>query len=230
MRRSRSKCLGGPAFGLACGIISVFVLNRINSELEIEITFTFALAYLIFYVSDVELGISAVLAVVFMGLYMSKYKYCISSNVQPAMASAWRIATHFINILIFTVTGIILARLFIGTATDISAKDFGFSVVLYIMIHVGRLVTVIVLYPLMKCSGVHLSWKDCVILTWSGLRGSMSLILVLIVSLDTEIETITRHRFLFHISMIVLLTLIINGTSSKYLVKILGLHHGNSIE
>ncbi|CAF1096459.1 unnamed protein product [Adineta ricciae] len=78
----------------------------------------------------------------------------------------------------------------------------------------------------MKCSGVHLSWKDCVILTLSGLRGSMSLILVLIVSLDIEIETITRHRFLFHISMIVLLTLIINGTSSKYLVKILGLHHG----
>ncbi|CAF1334918.1 unnamed protein product [Adineta ricciae] len=218
--------IGGPAFGLACGIISVFVLNRINNELEIEIAFTFALAYLIFYVSDVELGVSAVLAVVFMGLYMSKYKYCISSNVQPAMASAWRVVTYFINVLIFTVTGIILARLFIGTATDISAKDFGFSVVLYIMIHVGRLVTVIILYPLMKCSGVHLSWKDCVILTWSGLRGSMSLILVLIVSLDTEIETITRHRFLFHISMIVLLTLIINGTSSKYLVKILGLHHG----
>ncbi|CAF1118123.1 unnamed protein product [Adineta ricciae] len=167
-----------------------------------------------FFKTNIQLPFTVV---VFMGLYMSKYKYCISSNVQPAMASTWRIATHFINILIFTITGIILARLFIDTATDISAKDFGFSVVLYIMIHVGRLVTVIILYPLMMCSRVHLSWK--------GLRGSMSIILVLIVSLDTELETITHHRFLFHISMIVLLTLIINGTSSKYSVKILGLHH-----
>ncbi|CAF1492651.1 unnamed protein product [Adineta steineri] len=218
--------IGGPAFGIACGIISVFILNRINNELEIEITFTFGLAYLIFYIADVELGVSAVLALVAMGLYMSKYKYCISSNVQPAMASAWKIVTYFINILIFIVTGIILAKSFIGTATNISAKDFGFSIVLYIIIHIGRALTVIILYPLIKCFGVHLSWKDCIILIWSGLRGSMALILVLIVSLDTGIDTITRHRFLFHVSMIVLLTLVINGTSSKFLVKLLGLHHG----
>jgi hypothetical protein len=201
-------------------------LNRINNELEVEITFTFGLAYLIFYVADVELGVSAVLALVTMGLYMSKYKYCISSNVQPSMASAWRITTYFINILIFTVTGLILARSFIGTATSISAKDFGFSIVLYIMIHIGRILTIVILYPLIKCTGVYLSWKDCIILAWSGLRGSMSLILVLIVSLDTKIDLVTRDRFLFHVSMIVLLTLIINGTSSKFLVKLLGLHHG----
>ncbi|CAF3982414.1 unnamed protein product [Rotaria sp. Silwood2] len=206
--------IGGPAFGLACGIISVIVLNRINNELEIEITFTFGLAYLIFYIADVELGVSAVLALVAMGLYMSKYKYCISNNVQSSMTSAWRLATYFINILIFTITGLILARSFIGTATTITARDFGFSIVLYIMIHIGRILTVGILYPLIKCTGVHLSWKDCIILIWSGLRGSMALILVLIVSLDTNIDAVIRDRFLFHVSMIVLLTLVINGTSS----------------
>ncbi|CAF4596687.1 unnamed protein product, partial [Rotaria sp. Silwood2] len=159
----------GPAFGLACGIISVIVLNRINNELEIEITFTFGLAYLIFYIADVELGVSAVLALVAMGLYMSKYKYCISNNVQSSMTSAWRLATYFINILIFTITGLILARSFIGTATTITARDFGFSIVLYIMIHIGRILTVGILYPLIKCTGVHLSWKDCIILIWSEL-------------------------------------------------------------
>ncbi|CAF1413597.1 unnamed protein product, partial [Adineta steineri] len=218
--------IGGPAFGLVCGIISVFVLNQINNELEVEITITFGLAYLIFYIADVEIGVSAVLALVAMGLYMSKYKYCISSNVQPVMASVWRITTYFINILIFTVTGIILAKSFIGTASSITSKDFGYSIILYIIIHIGRIVLIIVLYPLIKCTGVHLSWKECIILAWSGLRGSMALILVLIVSLDTKIDLITRDRFLFHVSMIVLLTLIINGTSSKFLVRILGLHHG----
>ncbi|CAF1048352.1 unnamed protein product [Rotaria sordida] len=218
--------IGGPAFGLACGIISVIILNGINNELEVEITFTFALAYLIFYIADVELGVSAVLALVAMGLYMSKYKYCISNNVQSSMASAWRLATYFINILIFTITGLILARSFIGTATTITAKDFGFSIVLYIIIHIGRMLTVGILYPLIKCTGVHLSWKDCIILVCSGLRGSMALILVLIVSLDKNIDIVIRDRFLFHVSMIVLLTLVINGTGSKFLVKILGLHHG----
>lgn len=211
---------------MACGIIGVFILNHINNELEVEITFTFGIAYLVFYVADVELGVSAVLALVAMGLYMSKYKYCISNNVQAPMASVWRLATYFINILIFTVTGIILVRAFIGTTNTISARDFGFSIVLYIIIHIGRLLTVVILYPLIKCTGVYLSWKECVILTWSGLRGSMALILVLIVTLDTNIDIATRDRFLFHVSMIVLLTLVLNGTSCKFLVKILGLHHG----
>ena len=217
---------GGPAFGFACGLICVMVLNRINNELEVEITFTFGLAYLVFYVADVELGVSAVLALVVMGLYMAKHKYCISSNVQLPMASAWRIATYLINILIFTITGLILARSLFGASPSISSRDFGFSIVLYLMIHLGRVLMIIILYPLIRWSGLNPSWKDCIILVWSGLRGSMSLILVLIVYADSRIDSVTRDQFLFHVSMIVLLTLVINGTSSKFLVKLLGLHQG----
>ena len=201
-------------------------MNRINNQLEVEITFTFGLAYLVFYIADVELGVSAVLAIVAMGLYMSKYKYCISSNVQPALNSVWRIAAYFVNILVFTITGIILAKSFVGTGTSITGKDFGYSIVLYIIIHIGRVLTVTILYPAIKFTGVQLTWKDCVILSWSGLRGSMALILVLIVRLDTRIDVDVRERCFFHVSMIVLLTLIINGTSSKFLVRFLGLHYG----
>jgi NhaP-type Na+/H+ or K+/H+ antiporter len=218
--------LGGPAFGLACGYICVMILNRINNELEVEIAFTFAIAYLVFFVADVELGVSAVLALVTMGLYMAKHKYCISSNVQLPMASAWRIATYLINIMIFTVTGIILAKSLVGASTNIIAQDFGFSIILYVVIHIGRALTIAILYPLIRQTGVRISWKDCLILMWSGLRGSMALILVLIVDLDSRIDSVTRNHFLFHVSMIALFTLIINGTSSKYLVKFLGLKQG----
>jgi NhaP-type Na+/H+ or K+/H+ antiporter len=202
------------------------ILNRINNEVEVEIAFTFAIAYMVFFVADVELEVSAVLALVTMGLYMAKHKYCISSNVKHSMASTWRIATYLINIMIFTVTGIILAKSFIGTATTIIAQDVALSIILYITIHIGRALTVIILYPLMRRNGVYLSWKDCLILIWSGLRGSMALILVLIVDLDSRIDSITRNHFLFHVSMIVLFTLIINGTSSKFLVKFLDLQQG----
>ena len=204
----------------------MIVFNRINNEAEVEIISTFGLAYLIFYVADAELGVSAILALVTMGLYLSKYKYCITHSVQFLMASAWRITTFFSNILVFTLTGLILARSFIGIATPISARDFGFSIVLYIIIHIARAVTVFVLYPLMKCTGVYLSWKACSVLIWGGLRGSMSLILVLIITLNDNIDVGIRDRFLFHVSMIVLLTLVINGTSSKFLVNTLGLHRG----
>jgi NhaP-type Na+/H+ or K+/H+ antiporter len=221
--------LGGPAFGIACGIVTVLVFNLVHNELEVEIISTFGLAYLVFYVADVELGVSAVLALVVMGLFMAKHKYCISSHVHVPMANTWRIIVEFANILIFIITGIILAQSLIGTKATIAARDIGLSILLYVALHVGRLLSVLVLYPFIRWSGVRLSWREHLVLIWSGLRGSMSVILALMVDSEDRIDIETRHRFLFHICMITLLTLIINGTSSKFLVRLLGLDHGTYI-
>ncbi|CAF1347311.1 unnamed protein product, partial [Rotaria sordida] len=69
------------------------------------------------------------------------------------------------------ITGIILAQTLVGTKVTIVALDFAFSIILYIALHVGRLLSVIILYPFINWSGVRLSWKEYTILTWSGLRG-----------------------------------------------------------
>lgn len=203
----------------------MFVFNLIHNELKVEIISTFGLAYLVFYVADVELGVSAVLAVVAMGIFMAKHKYCVSSHVQMPLIHTWSIIIDVANILIFFITGILLAHSLIGTKATITGHDFLFSIVLYIALHVGRL-SCIVLYPLIRLSGVHLSWKECTVLIWSGLRGSMSVVLALIIDSDSRIDVKTRDRFLFHICMMSLLTLIINGSSSKFVVKFLGLNHG----
>ncbi|CAF4960321.1 unnamed protein product [Rotaria sp. Silwood1] len=164
--------IGGPTFGIACGIIAVIVLNMVHNELEVEIISTFGLAYLIFYVADVELRVSAVLALVVMGLFMAKHKYCISSHVQLPMVNTWRIIIDFANILIFIITGVILAHSLIGTKATIITRDFGLSILLYIALHLGRLLSVIVLHPFIRWSGVRLSRKESMVLIWSGLRGT----------------------------------------------------------
>lgn len=201
--------------------------NLVHNELEVEIISTFGLAYLVFYIADVELGVSAVLALVVMGLFMAKNKYCISSHVQISMSNTWRIVIDFANILIFIITGIILAHSLIGTKTTIVVRDFGYSILLYIIIHLGRTLSVLIFYPLMRLSGVRFSWKEYLVLIWSGLRGSMSVILALMIDSDDRIDVETRHRYLFHICMITLLTLIINGTSSKFLVRLLHLNNSS---
>ena len=198
----------------------------INNDLEVEIIATFGLAYLLFYIADVELTVSGVLAVAVVGLYMAKHKYCISSHVQLPITSTWRIMIYFIKILIFIITGIILAEFLVGTQTHITGRDFGFSIVLYIFLHLARLLAVACLYPFMHWSGIYFSWKEYLVLTWSGLRSSMAVILALIIKSESHIDEITRNRFLFHICMIVLFTLTINGTSSKFVVRLLGLNQG----
>jgi len=57
---------------------------------------------------------------------MSKYNYFIGNNIQSSLENAWKMTPYFINILIFTVTGLILARSFI--CSSIISRNFGFVV------------------------------------------------------------------------------------------------------
>ena len=157
---------------------------------------------------------------------MAKHKYCISSRVQLPIASTWRIIVYFANILVFLITGVILAHVLISQRANITGRDLGFSFILYVVMHVGRLFSILSMYPFIRWHGVRLSWKEYAILTWSGLRGSMSVILGLIVDSDDRIDIATRDRFIFHICMMALLTLVINGTSTKFIISYLGLDKG----
>eukprot|EP00954_Amorphochlora_amoebiformis_P005269 415819-Amorphochlora_amoeboformis.AAC.2 len=77
--------LGGVSFGLAAGFITVcWIANSINQP-TIETSITLASAYFTFWVSeseDVGAHVSGVLAVVTLGLVMSKYKSYISIGVK----------------------------------------------------------------------------------------------------------------------------------------------------
>ena len=63
-----------------------------------------------------------------------------------------------------------------------SASDWGYLILLYLFVQLSRAVVVIVLFPGLALSGYGLSWKEAVILVWSGLRGAVALTLALTVS------------------------------------------------
>ena len=56
---------------------------------------------------------------------------------------------------------------------------------------------------------------------YGGLRGSIALALALMVNNDMNIDIIIRERFLFFTGGIVLLTILINGSTIKYLIHYL---------
>ncbi|CAF1215389.1 unnamed protein product [Didymodactylos carnosus] len=208
------------------GIATVWCLNHIGNQLEIEISLTFALTYIIFYVGDTKLGLSGILTICVFGIYLSKHKYSISYNLQQQLQSIWKLIVYFINICVFTIIGFILAKTFFySTVSQITSIDFGYSILLYLIIQFIRLITIVILYPLIRLSGVKLTLNEYFMLVWSGLRGIISLIGVLLVYLENTDDSYCQ-KILFHVSIIVLLTLCINGITSKYLVKyLLKLNH-----
>jgi len=68
-----------------------------------------------------------------------------------------------------------------------------------------------------------------VLLSYSGLRGAVGLCLALIVKFNKKIDIKIRDQIMFFTCGIVLLTLIINGTTTGILIRKLGISKENEM-
>ena len=82
---------------------------------------------------------------------------------------------------------------------------------------------IMLFYPAMKRLGYGLSKRESVILTWGGLRGALGMTLALMVSYTPGIPEDIRRQVLFLTAGIVTLTLSINATTMRWLLRRLGL-------
>ena len=219
--------LGGPAFGLLFGLATVLVLETfIFRDAELEITLTIAAVYVCFWVADSPLSVSAVLAIVVLGLVMSKNRYSITPSVQPALRAVWDVLIFFTNILIFVLSGLIIADKLFGETQFIRGVDVGWLFLLYVLLHVVRFLSIVLFLPLFHRTNVHLTMREVLMVSWSGMRGGVSLILALITYLQPAYDEAFRSRLTFLVCGIVLLTLVVNGMTSRYVLQYLKLNKG----
>lgn len=85
-------------------------------------------------------------------------------------------------------------------------------------------------WPVIRMSGYGLDFKEMIVLGYSGLRGALALILALIISVDQRISYNVSDYILFHTCGISLLTIIINGNTTGFLIKTLGLQQAQPLE
>ena len=102
-----------------------------------------------------------------------------------------------------------------------------YALLLYVVVHVVRIIVVTSLTPVLKAQGYGLSLDRGILIVWGGLRGAVSLALALSVTLDPIIsshDSKVAGLIFFHTSTIVMMTLLVNATSVRRLVEALGLH------
>ena len=73
--------LGGPLFGYVMARISILWLSYVYNDAVVEITITLASTYITYYIGEVFLKVSGVLAVVTLGIEMNKRRTNISPQV-----------------------------------------------------------------------------------------------------------------------------------------------------
>lgn len=166
--------LGGSVVGLVVGG-AASVVTRYTDDHLIEITLTTLVAYGSFLLAE-EISASGVLSTVCAGIVMGSVgrTHGMSVSTRVAVEDFWEYAAFLANSFIFLLVGLDIVPgqlLRHGPAILIA-----FTAVL-----VARMIAVYGLVPLTNRFGEPIPWAWRHIMVWGGLRGSLSMVLILTV-------------------------------------------------
>ncbi|KAJ9546903.1 hypothetical protein OSB04_019446 [Centaurea solstitialis] len=220
--------LGAVGMGIAFGLVSYLWLGYIFNDTVIEITLTVAVSYLAYFTSQEGADISGVLTVMTLGMfYAAVARTAFKGEGQQSLHHFWEMVSYIANTLIFILSGVVIAEGILGGDNFLKHEEnsWGYLILLYVLLQVSRIIVVGSLYPFLHYFGYGLDWKEATVLVWSGLRGAVALSLSLSQASDTSpyINRETGFLFVFFTGGIVFLTLIVNGSTTQFVLRMLGM-------
>ncbi|GBN56092.1 Sodium/hydrogen exchanger 7, partial [Araneus ventricosus] len=212
-------CVGAPIFGYISAKIAEIILVKIYISPVSEMTTILIQAYITYFVAERFLGVSAVLAVVLFGVTLNANRMCISPESEGLIHTDWRLLSVYANTLIFVIVGILIS---VHLSVHYDSKDALLVLGTYVVLTVLRGIMIALFYPLLKCTGYGLTWKESIVLAWGGLRGAVGVALALMFASNPKIDkSEDTSKVLVQVSGIIILTLIINANTVKFVMKLI---------
>jgi Na+/H+ antiporter len=223
--------LGGAAVGLAIGWVIAQVRERLDDP-PVEITIALVSGYAAYLPAE-ELGLSGVTAAVAIGLYMgSQTSRLTNSTVRMQGDAVWQILVFLLNSFLFVFIGLQLPTILddlrgenietadlivwgsAATATVIGVRlvwTFVFAYLPHLLFH-----------SLRERNPVPTP-RNVAIIAWMGMRGAVSLAAALALPLENDAgERFTeRPVILFVVFCVILGTLVLQGLSLPWLIRVL---------
>jgi CPA1 family monovalent cation:H+ antiporter len=213
---------GGALLGYILARVTCGVLPLMRNTRVAEITISVALAYLAYIVGEVYLQVSGVVAVVAAALAFAVHgRTQVSPGTWDPLVQTWQQLEFWSNSLIF-----VLATMFATQA--ITYADWQDLTLIAIVVVGALLARAIVLYGLMPLLTLAkttepLGMRYKAIVLWGGLRGAVTLTLALSINQDPVIPDDVERFVLKLATGFVLFTLLVQATTLKPLLRLLGL-------
>ncbi|MCP3696874.1 MAG: Na+/H+ antiporter, partial [Planctomycetaceae bacterium] len=205
----------GTAVGVAIGLAMSYLTSKVNDHL-IEVALTAIAAYGS-NVAAMQLHASGVIAVVVCGMMVGNVgaKHGMSPTTREAVFSFWEFAAFMANSFVFILIGleIRLSELW---------ADAGLIVAFFVIMILVRSVTVFGVHNLVRREDLKLKKPWLPVITWSGVRGSLSMVMAMMLVASDEGET-NRNLILNLVFGVVLLSILLQGTTIEWLMKRVGL-------
>lgn len=186
---------GGLIFGVLMGFLFAKLIEVVKGHEHLEITLTLLVAHLTFVLTEVisehiviagqHLRLSSIIATLVASMVIGNFgRYKMSPGVEDYMERFWGYFAFVTNSLVFILMGLLFTDLAIDMNVAIMPILLGIAVVV-----VGRAVAVYPLLWLLNKLGVEepipRNWMH--LLAWGSLRGSLAVIMVLLIPDDLTV-------------------------------------------
>jgi monovalent cation/hydrogen antiporter len=223
--------LGGVAIGLAVG----WVVARIREPLEdptTEISISLVTPY-VAYLPAEALGASAVLAAVTSGIYLGWHSpRLISAPTRIQAFAVWRVLTFVLNSVLFVLVGLTLPTVLDGIAGVDTGTLALYAVAVSLTVILTRMAWVFpftylprLVFRRVRERDPNPSWRQPLIVGWTGMRGAVSLAAALAIPLRTDAGAAFDQRdlIIFLTYAVIFATLVLQGLSLPWLIRRLGI-------
>ena len=187
--------------------------------------------YFAFIPADL-LGVSAVLAAVSAGIYLGWHTpELTTSQVRLQGLAVWEIAQYTLNALLFVLIGLQLPVVLDALEEIPAGRLLGYAGLVSLTVIALRFAWVFaVLHAPKKIAGRMSNWRGAVFLSWAGMRGAVSLAAALALPLETDTGAPFpgRDLILFLTFAVILVTLVGQGLTLPFVIRLLGLEDDGS--
>jgi CPA1 family monovalent cation:H+ antiporter len=214
--------VGGAVLGWVMAAAAMQVIRRLAAFPLAQISLSIALPYLTYVLAESVLGVSGVVAVVAAGLALN---YAAPGALSPPawakMRDTWDLLAYWAGSLIFVLAALLIPRLL----EAVRLYDLVLIGVVVLAALVARAAILFVLLPgltvLRLSPRVDPPYRLAIL--WGGLRGAVTLALALAVTESFAIPAEVRRQVGILATGFTLFTLIVQGTTLRLMIRLLGL-------
>ncbi|XP_077523491.1 sperm-specific sodium:proton exchanger-like [Amblyomma americanum] len=211
--------LGSLVLGKVVGHVMAYVLDHLHYEATLMCSLSLASVYVTYYLADLFMFRGGMLGVIAMGLTMKACATSAAMTDEEPFLRFWSTYRYVLAVLL-----VFLASMRVGRElSNIRSYRPVYMPTVYCFVRLSnRVITVVVLFPVLKRTGYHLTGRQALVLAWLSLKGPVAMVSLSTRAMGTLVYKHTVAERLARILAVVEANLIPAFTISP-LMKNLGL-------
>ncbi|MFE0135075.1 Na+/H+ antiporter [Streptomyces sp. NPDC059037] len=221
--------VGGVGVGLVL-MVPIHWLRRCMKEAMLQNTLSLLIPF-VAYAAAEQVGASGVLAVVVVALYLGHRSWEVDFETRLQEAAVWKVVAFILESAVFALIGLQLPLVLKGLGEYSGAQAVWYALGVFFFVVAMRFVwsypaTYLPrLSPRIRERESDMDWRRPLIVSWAGMRGVVSLAIAFSIPLvmDDGEPFPARNLVLFLTFTTVIATLVVQGLSLPWLIRVLKL-------